>query len=138
MTTWHDVLTEHAPRPVGDRFEHPWWAKGEYARVNDTRWTAPDGTTIRAGKVLRLGNTAWSPSVATPNVSETPAPTKVARPAREQDEASRRLGECTSDDAILALFSEFGVDPCWVTNPAPNGGVRKMRMLNALRRAMKA
>jgi hypothetical protein len=136
MTTWHDVMNEHTPRPVGDRFEHPWWAKGEYARKNDTKWTAPDGTRIEAGKVVSLGDTSWSPDVAPRSVSETPAATRVARPAREPDEASRRLAACRSDDEILDLFSEFGVDPSWLTNPAPNGGVRKMRMLNALRRAM--
>jgi len=138
MTTWTEVLAEHNPRPPGDRFEHPWWVKGEYARKNETKWTAPDGTRIESGKVVSLGNASWSPSVTPPSVSRAPAATKVPvvpkKARKAPDEHAIRLAACKTEDDWIALFNQYGLDPCLRTNPAPNNGVRNMRILNAMRR----
>ena len=43
-------LTEHSPRPVADPNYVPWWAKGEYARANGTKYTTESGVVIVGGK----------------------------------------------------------------------------------------
>ena len=52
------------------------------------------------------------------------------------DEASRRVRECFSEEELVALCREFGLDPAMVTS-APNRGVGKMRVSNAIRKILR-
>lgn len=52
------------------------------------------------------------------------------------DEASRRVRECMDEQSLVALCLEFGLDPAMVTS-APNRGVGKMRVSNAIRRILR-
>lgn len=52
------------------------------------------------------------------------------------DEASRRVRECFTEEELIALCREFGLDPAIVTS-APNRGVGKMRVSNAIRKILR-
>jgi hypothetical protein len=142
---WHEVLKEHNPRPNGDPFDHPWWVKGEYARVNQTKWTSPDGTRIEGGRVVSLGDMSQPrpepqerPAEVSRSVQKAPAGTKVAwtpKKRPEPDVHARRVAACQTIAELRELFVFYGVDQSLLNQSAPNAGVRKMRILNAFRRA---
>lgn len=144
MTHPADVaLTEHCPRPVGDPWYAPWWAKGEYARKNGTRWDFPDGTTVHGGQIVTRGHgrastpvPVYQPHPAPASATETPrraAPTPLKAP-REMDAAARMVAECNGRSEKEALARRHGIDPAILD--APNAGVATMRLLNALRRVL--
>jgi hypothetical protein len=72
-------------------------------------------------------------SGASPSGSKGSVPRVVAGP---QDEASRMVRECFSDEDLVALCKRHRIDPTLVTT-APNRGVAKMRVSNALRKLLK-
>ena len=133
-------LTEHNPRPVGDPDYVPWWAKGEYARKNGTKYTTESGVTIVAG--VATGRLPVAPRVApvpkaqpaTTSGTETPrkAPATPPKPVRTPDLVAQLLAVHKSREARLELCAKYGVDPAIFTN-APNPGVAAMRLANALR-----
>ena len=133
-------LTEHNPRPVGDPDFVPWWAKGEYARKNGTKYTTESGVTIVAG--VATGRLPVAPRVApvpkaqpaTTSGTETPrkAPATPPKPVRTPDLVAQLLAVHRTREARLELCAKYGVDPSIFTN-APNPGVAAMRLANALR-----
>ena len=133
-------LTEHNPRPVGDPDYVPWWAKGEYARKNGTKYTTESGVTIVAG--VATGRLPVAPRVApvpkaqpaTTSGTETPrkAPATPPKPVRTPDLVAQLLAVHRTREARLELCAKYGVDPSIFTN-APNPGVAAMRLANALR-----
>lgn len=128
-------LLEHAPRPPGDPDYVPWWAKGEYARKNGTKYTTESGVVIASGEVI--GRASIVPRVLTPQPtvsSATETPRKPARIPREPDAAQRLLAECAGGAEKIALCKRYGLDPAILD--APNAGVATMRLLNALRRVL--
>jgi hypothetical protein len=133
-------LTEHSPRPSGDPEYVPWWAKGEYARKNGTKYTTESGVTIVAGVATGRVPThlrrdpVLVPQPTRPSATETPrkAPATPARPARSPDAVAQLLATHRTRDARLALCTLHGVDPAIFTG-APNPGVAAMRLANALR-----
>ena len=133
-------LTEHSPRPVADPDYVPWWAKGEYARANGTKYTTESGVVIVGGKATGRLPVATRPApVPTPqprvaSVPETPrkAPATPPKPARTPDLVAQLLAVHKSREARLELCAKYGVDPTIFTN-APNPGVAAMRLANALR-----
>lgn len=146
MTREFAPLTEHAPRPAGDPDYVPYWAKGEYARTNRTKYTTESGVTIVAGEVTEGSRSASkgeelpryrpSPSSAT----ETPRrgsgghPKPVKTP-RAPDLVDQLLQTHKTLDARTVLCNAYGIDPAILTT-APNPGVASMRLANALRRAI--
>ena len=133
-------LNEHSPRPVADLDYVPWWAKGEYARANGTKYTTESGVTIVGGKATGRLPVAPRPAPvpkAQPraaSVPETPrkAPVTPPKPARTPDLVAQLLAVHKSREARLGLCAKYGVDPAIFTN-APNPGVAAMRLANALR-----
>lgn len=73
------------------------------------------------------------PTEAPPSGSKGSVPRVVAGP---QDEASRMVRECFSDEDLVALCKRHKIDPTLVTT-APNRGVAKMRVSNALRKLLR-
>jgi hypothetical protein len=132
-------LTEHSPRPSGDPDYVPYWAKGEYARANGTSYTTESGVTIVGGRATgRLPVAARPAPVLTPqpraaNVPETPR--KASATPREPDLAQRLVAKCPFPVLRVALCNEYGINPAILD--APNNGVATMRLLNALRKALK-
>ena len=133
-------LTEHSPRPVADLDYVPWWAKGEYARANGTKYTTESGVTIVGGKATGRLPVAPRP-VPVPkaqpravSVSETPR--KAPATPREPDLAQRLVAQCPFPVLRVALCNEYGIDPAILLD-APNNGVATMRLLNALRKALR-
>ena len=132
-------LIEHVPRPVGDPDYTPWWAKGEYARMNATKYTTESGVVIEAGFVTgRVPSHLRAAPVPEPRPtapSATEAPRKPPRVPREVDAAQRLVAECAGKAERAALCKRHGIDPAILD--APNAGVATMRLLNALRRALR-
>lgn len=143
-TTIDEVLLEHAPRGNDDPLYVPWWAKGEYARANGTKYRLEDGTVIEGGRIVVRGTgsprSASKPEpVLTPQppaarVSETPsrASRTPRKPARTPDLVDELLQMNRSRESRLVLCRAYGVDPAILDN-APNPGVASMRLANALR-----
>lgn len=138
------ALTEHCPRPAGDPYYVPWWAKGEYARKNGTKYTLPDGTTIAAGQIVTRGHgraiepvRVYQPRATSPSATETPrvAPTIPRKAPKEPDAAQLLVAECNGRSERAALCKRYGIDPAILD--APNPGVATMRLLNALRKVLK-
>jgi len=130
--------TEHSPRPSGDCNYVPWWAKGEYARKNGTKYTTESGVVLIAGVATGRLPVAPKPApVLTPQPrvqSATETPRKAsATPARPTpDPVAQLLAVHRTRDARLALCEQYGVNPSIFTG-APNPGVAAMRLANALR-----
>ena len=133
-------LNEHSPRPVADPDYVPWWAKGEYARANGTKYTTESGVTIVGGKATGRLPVAPRPAPvpkAQPraaSVPETPrkAPATPPKPVRTPDLVAQLLAVHKTREARLELCAKYGVDPTIFTG-APNPGVAAMRLANALR-----
>ena len=133
-------LTEHSPRPVADPDYVPWWAKGEYARANGTKYATESGVVIVGGKATGRLPVAPRPAPvpkaqpATTSGTETPrkAPVTPPKPARTPDLVAQLLAVHKTREARLELCAKYGVDPAIFTN-APNPGVAAMRLANALR-----
>ena len=133
-------LTDHSPRPVADLDYVPWWARGEYARKNGTKYTTESGVVVIAG--VATGRLPVAPRVApvlTPQpaparATETPrkAPATPPKPVRTPDLVAQLLAVHRTREARLELCAKYGVDPSLFTN-APNPGVAAMRLANALR-----
>ena len=139
MAEIDEVLLEHNPRPTNDPLYVPWWAKGEYARVNKTRYTLADGTLIECGKVVRRaprkGGLVAPPYRPEPEVANA---TEVPRKAHEiRDEAREAFDACVGVDQVYALLERWHLSRDLWDLPAPNNGVRKMRVLNQVRKAMR-
>ena len=135
MTT---ALEEHAPRPAGDPDYVPWWAKGEYAKKNGTKYTTESGVVIESGWATgRVPMHLRREPVLTPPpapASATETPRKPARVPREPDAAQRLVAECAGRSERVALCKKHGIDPAILD--APNAGVATMRLLNALRKVL--
>jgi hypothetical protein len=133
-------LTEHSPRPVGDPDYVPWWAKGEYARKNGTKYTTESGVTIVAG--VATGRLPVAPRVAPvpkaqpATASATETPRKAPKVPREPDAAQRLVAECPWKSERVGLCKQYGIDPAILD--APNNGVATMRLLSALRKVLRA
>lgn len=133
-------LTEHNPRPVGDPDYVPWWAKGEYARKNGTKYTTESGVTIVAG--VATGRLPVAPRVAPvpkaqpATTSGTETPRKAPKVPREPDAAQRLVAECPWKSERVGLCKQYGIDPAILD--APNNGVATMRLLSALRKVLRA
>ena len=133
-------LTEHSPRPSGDPDYVPYWAKGEYARANGTKYTTESGVTIVGGRATGRLPVAPRPAPvpkaqpATPSATETPrkASATPSKPSRTPDLVAQLLAVHKTREARLGLCAKYGVDPAIFTN-APNPGVAAMRLANALR-----
>lgn len=132
-------LTEHCPRPPGDPDYTPWWAKGEYARKNGTKYSTESGVVIEAGWATgRVPVHARPPPVPEPRpapASATETPRKPPRVPREVDAAQRLVAECAGRSERVALCGQHGIDPAILD--APNAGVATMRLLNALRKRLR-
>lgn len=130
-----NALEEHNPRPAGDPEYVPWWAKGEYAKKNGTKFTTESGVVIASGEVI--GRASITPRVHQPQPtapSATETPRKPPRVPREPDAAQRLVAECNGGAEKIALCKRYGLDPAIMD--APNAGVATMRLLNALRRVL--
>ena len=133
-------LTEHSPRPSGDPDYVPYWAKGEYARANGTKYTTESGVTIVGGRATGRLPVAPRPAPvprvqpAASNATETPrkASATPSKPTRTPDLVAQLLAVHKTREARLGLCAKYGVDPAIFTN-APNPGVAAMRLANALR-----
>lgn len=151
-STIDQVLAEHAPRGTDDPLYLPWWAKGEYARKNRTKYQLSDGTAIDAGRVVSRGTGSLrkpseiarvpTPQPRAPKASETPlrafrTPSKPTRTPRELDYVARLLAANQTPESRLALCALWSIDPTILTN-APNPGVASMRLANALRAKLRA
>jgi hypothetical protein len=132
-------LLEHHPRPAGDPDYVPWWAKGEYAARLVTKYATESGVIVEAGFVTgRVPRHARVESVPEPRAaapSATETPRKAPRVPREPDAAQRAVAECNGKSERVALCKKHGIDPAILD--APNAGVATMRLLNALRKAMR-
>ena len=140
MTTIDDVLAEHDPRPTGDPLYIPWWAKGWYAAKNGTRWSLADGTSIVGGKVATRGNGDFSGPAAVNEVPgslpKSPSATKAPRKApKGPDAAQQLLAQHPTRDQRANLCDRFQL-PHTILD-GPNAGVVSMRLLNAIRKALK-
>ena len=138
------ALAEHNPRPAGDPYYIPWWAKGEYARKNGTKYALPDGTTIAGGQIVTRGHgrrlepqRVYQPRPGIESATETPrsAPAIPRKAPREPDAAQLLVAECNGKGERAALCRRHGIDPAILD--APNPGVATMRLLNALRRVLR-
>ena len=69
------------------------------------------------------------------SVSETPR--KAPATPREPDLAQQLVAKCPFPVLRVALCNEYGIDPAILLD-APNNGVATMRLLNALRKALRA
>lgn len=131
-------LTEHCPRPPGDPDYVPWWAKGEYAHRNGTKYTTESGVVIEAGFASgRVPKHLQREPVSQPHptpASATETPRKASRVPREPDAAQRLVAECAGKVERAALCKRHGIDPAILD--APNAGVATMRLLNALRKVL--
>jgi len=143
-TTIEQVLAEHNPRGTDDPLYIPWWAKGEYARANGTKYTMGDGTRIEGGRVVQRGTGAFG-SASKPEPVLTPRPPAASarktpprasatpsRTPRTPDLVAQLLQMHRTLDARTALCRQYGVDP-EILRTAPNPGVASMRLANALR-----
>ncbi len=139
------ALAEHAPRPFGDPYYIPWWAKGEYAARNGTKFALPDGTTIASGRIVTRGSGSASrpapvhqPQPVVQNARETPRRVYELppKPTRSPDRAQALWSECNGRTERRALLQRLGLDPA-ILDDAPNAGVATMRALNAIRKVLK-
>lgn len=133
------VLLEHAPRGTADPLYVPWWAKGEYAAKNGTKYRLADGTSIVGGKIVVRGHGDFSRAstpaqVLTPRPSARGATQTPRRAPKAPDEAQRILAEHRSPLERLALCKRYSLDPAILEGP--NAGVVSMRILNAIRRVL--
>ena len=131
-------LLEHHPRPAGDPDYVPWWAKGEYAARQLTKYATESGVIVEAGFVVgRVPRHERVEPVLAPRptpASATETPRKAPRVSREPDAAQRLVAECAGRVERVALCKRHGIDPAILD--APNPGVATMRLLNALRRVL--
>ena len=142
----HTVVSEHSPRPTGDPMYVPYWAKGEYARRNRTKYTTEEGSTIEAGQVVkeghgsaRKGQPVYQPQCEAKRGTETPRRAEEGRSkaSRTLDLAATLVKMCSGAEEKRALARKHGLDPAILDN-APNPGVASMRLVNALRKALNA
>lgn len=140
----HAVLGEHNPRPTGDPAYVPYWAKGEYARRNNTKYTTEEGSTIESGRVVKEGHgsarealAVYRPQAGLESGSETPRKAQERHSARVRtlDLAATLVSACEDIHAKRALARQHGIEP-GVLDGAPNAGVASMRLVNALRRKL--
>lgn len=148
----HDVMTEHNPRGTDDPCYVPWWAKGEYAKKNGTKYVTEEGSVIESGRVVVEGHgrrperPPVSKYLETPeSASETPrkasegyqkAPrTLPPTPAAADDLAAELVSTYRTREARVKLCAKYGIDPGILD--APNAGIQSMRLRNALRRAIR-
>lgn len=140
-------LDEHAPRPAGDPDYVPYWAKGEYARRNGTRYTTESGVTVTAGVVTEgsrrreEGEELYKYRPPVQKATEVPRRgserhQKAARTPREPDLVDQLLKINKTLDARTVLCKSYGIDPGILTS-APNPGVATMRLANALRKLVR-
>lgn len=145
----HAVMTEHAPRGTDDPCYVPWWAKGEYARKNGTKYKTEEGSTIEAGRVVTEGHgrrsepapvskyreTTESATETPRKASETPSRAPRTLPATTDDQAAELVATYRDRKGREFLCKKYGIDPGILD--APNPGIQSMRLRNALRRAIK-
>jgi hypothetical protein len=132
------VLTEHAPRGTADPLYIPWWAKGEYAAKNGTKYRMADGTSIVGGRIVVRGTGDFTRApaarqVLTPQPEVQRARETPRRAPKTPDAAQLLLAEHRTRDLRLELCKRYSLDPSMLDGPNP--GVVSMRLLNALRRA---
>ena len=134
---------EHAPRPAGDPDYVPYWAKGEYARQNGTKYTTESGVTIVAGEVTEGSPrrsearelSKYPPQAQKAKETPSVASERVRKAPRTPDLVDQLLAVHRTLDARTVLCRSYGVDPAILTT-APNPGVASMRLANALRKAI--
>lgn len=145
----HAVMVEHAPRGTDDPCYVPWWAKGEYARKNGTKYKTEEGSTVDAGRVVTEGHGRRSepapvskyhpaPEKATETprkASETPSRAPRTLPATTDDQAAELVATYRDRKGREFLCKKYGIDPGILD--APNPGIQSMRLRNALRRVIK-
>jgi hypothetical protein len=139
MTTVEIALAEHAPRGTADPLYIPWWAKGEYAAKNGTKYRLADGTSIIGGKIVVRGTGDFTKApvlaqVLTPQARPSRAPLTPRKAPKAPDEAQRILAEHRDPAARLALCKRYSLDPAILIGP--NAGVVSMRIVNALRKLL--
>ena len=144
MNIYEAALHAHNPEPVGSPAYIPYWAKGEYARINRTKWQFPDGTSVLAGEIVKRGHgrrveatPVYQPHPTPEKRSETPRKVSaIPRKApRTPDRAQELWAECNGRSERVALLRRYNIDPR-ILEDAPNPGVASMRGLNALRRVL--
>jgi len=139
MTTVEIALAEHAPRGTADPLYIPWWAKGEYAAKNSTKFRLADGTSIIGGKIVVRGTGDFTKApvlaqVLTPQSRPSRATLTPRKAPKAPDEAQRILAEHRDPAARLALCKRYSLDPAILIGP--NAGVVSMRIVNALRKLL--
>ena len=139
MNTVDQALLEHAPRGTSDPLYIPWWAKGEYAAKNGTKFQLADGTSIVSGKIVVRGTGDFTRApaarqVLTPQPGTLSARQTPRKPSKTPDEAQRILAEHRTPEERLALCKRYSLDPAMLDGPNP--GVVSMRIVNALRKCL--
>lgn len=148
----HDVMTEHNPRGTDDPCYVPWWAKGEYAKKNGTKYVTEEGSVIESGRVVVEGHgrrperppvskypetpesASETPRKASEGYQKTPR-TLPPTPAAADDLAAELVSTYRTREARVKLCAKYGIDPGILD--APNAGIQSMRLRNALRRAIR-
>jgi hypothetical protein len=114
----------------------PWWAKGEYARKNGTTFRMRDGTTIVGGKIHVRGSGDFTPPPGVMWTGEVPPPDpRPAKVRKAPDAAQQLLAQHPTRDLRANLCDRFQL-PHTILD-GPNAGVVSMRLLNAIRKALK-
>jgi len=138
MSKAQEALDAHSPRPEGDPWYVPYWAKGMYAKMHGTKWAFDDGTQVESGIITSRKLKMTDPKILSPEIKfqadpETPGPTLIKRPKAPKlvDQASKLVAECNGKPERIMLCMQHGIDPSILD--APNAGVATMRLLNALR-----
>lgn len=145
----HAVMVEHHPRGTDDPCYVPWWAKGEYARKNGTKYTTEEGSAVDAGRVVTEGHGRRSEPA--PVSKYRPEPEKATETPRKPEETPSRVTRTlpvTTDDQAAELVAtyrdrkgreflcrKYGLDPGILD--APNAGIQSMRLRNALRKVIR-
>lgn len=141
------ALEAHAPRPAGDPWYIPYWARGEWARTHGSRFVLHDGTEIVAGRVTKEGHgrppearqlgtyrDEGGRGTEVPAVQPEGPARQAGRPAAvATDPVAALVGACKTPQDRVRLCKMHGIDPAILD--APNPGVASMRLRNALRRA---
>jgi hypothetical protein len=139
MTTVDQALTEHAPRGTMDPLYIPWWAKGEYAAKNGTKFRLADGTSIVGGRIVVRGTGDFTKApvaaqVLIPQPRASRATLTPRKAPKAPDEAQQILAAHRTPEERLALCKRYSLDPAILIGP--NAGVVSMRIVNALRKLL--
>jgi hypothetical protein len=139
MTTVNIALAEHAPRGTADPLYIPWWAKGEYAAKNSTKFRLADGTSIVGGAIVVRGTGDFTKApvaaqVLTPQPRTSSGSATPRKAPKAPDEAQRILAAHRTPEERLTLCKRYSLDPAILIGP--NAGVVSMRIVNALRKLL--